>query len=206
MVITGVRLLLILIQKHIAPKRITSPYMFRTMPNMKYENWKHFFFPNGDRQKAHKSKNKLFEHCREGVIGKHCLRKGQQGSRNKFWVLFWVMQLDKSCGTAWIEWIVSRLCEALQRHVFWFIFRKSNGVTRQICPYADEMVWICSGDVNQSGSVWHGERDGIFFRCRNRARVGLSVGISVTLSVPCNKVRVVIVLTKNFVKIINLVL
>ena len=36
--------------------------------------------------------------------------------------------------------------------------------------------------------------------------VGLSVGISVTVSVPSNKVRVVIVLTKNVVKIISLVL
>ena len=43
-------------------------------------------------------------------------------------------------------------------------------------------------------------------RCRNRARVGLSVGISVTVSVPSNKVRVVIVLTKKVVKIISLVL
>ena len=43
-------------------------------------------------------------------------------------------------------------------------------------------------------------------RCRNRARVGLSVGVSATLSVPSNKVRVVIVLTKNIVKIISLVL
>ena len=34
----------------------------------------------------------------------------------------------------------------------------------------------------------------------------LSVGISVTVSVPSNKVRVVIVLTKNVVKIISLVL
>ena len=36
-------------------------------------------------------------------------------------------------------------------------------------------------------------------RCRNRARVdvGLIAGISVTVSVPSNKVRVVIVLTKN---------
>ena len=33
-----------------------------------------------------------------------------------------------------------------------------------------------------------------------------SVGISVTVSVPSNKVRVVIVLTKNVVKIISLVL
>ena len=36
--------------------------------------------------------------------------------------------------------------------------------------------------------------------------VGHSVGISVTVSVPSNKVRVVIVLTKNVVKIISLVL
>ena len=44
--------------------------------------------------------------------------------------------------------------------------------------------------------------------CRNRARVGvrLSVGISVTVGVPSNKVRVVIVPTKNVVKIISLVL
>ena len=34
----------------------------------------------------------------------------------------------------------------------------------------------------------------------------LSVGISVTASVPSNKVRVVIVFTKNVVKIISLVL
>ena len=35
--------------------------------------------------------------------------------------------------------------------------------------------------------------------CRNRARVdvGLSVGISVTVSVPSNKVRVVVVFTKK---------
>ena len=36
--------------------------------------------------------------------------------------------------------------------------------------------------------------------------VGLSVGMSVTESVPSNKVRVVIVLAKNIVKIISLVL
>ena len=36
--------------------------------------------------------------------------------------------------------------------------------------------------------------------------VGLSVGISVTVGVPSNKVRVVIVLTKNVVTIISLVL
>ena len=34
---------------------------------------------------------------------------------------------------------------------------------------------------------------------RNRARVGLSVGISVTVSVPSNKVRDVVVFTKNVV-------
>ena len=34
-------------------------------------------------------------------------------------------------------------------------------------------------------------------RCRNKVRVGLSVGITVTVSVPSNKVLVVIVLTKN---------
>ena len=35
---------------------------------------------------------------------------------------------------------------------------------------------------------------GIYSRCRNRARVdvGLSVGISVTVSLPSNKVRVII--------------
>ena len=150
MVITGVRLLLILIQKHITSKRITSPYMFRTMlgffatqsearkfflPKYGIRELEAVFFKMATAKKLTRLKNKIFEHCREGVIGKHCLRKGQQGSRNKFWVLFWVMQLDKSCGTAWIEWIVSRLCEALQRHVFWFLFRKSNGVTRQICRW-----------------------------------------------------------------------
>ena len=36
--------------------------------------------------------------------------------------------------------------------------------------------------------------------------VGLSVGISVTVSIPSNEVRVVIVLTKNVVKIMSLVL
>ena len=38
-----------------------------------------------------------------------------------------------------------------------------------------------------------------YSRCRNRARVGLSVGISVTVSVLSNKVRVVVVFTKNVV-------
>ena len=51
-----------------------------------------------------------------------------------------------------------------------------------------------------------GASDVRYSRCRNRARVGLSVGISVTVSVPSNKVRVVIVLTKNAVEIISLVL
>ena len=37
-----------------------------------------------------------------------------------------------------------------------------------------------------------------YSRCRNRARVGLSVGISVTVRVP-SKVCVVIVVTKNVV-------
>ena len=51
-----------------------------------------------------------------------------------------------------------------------------------------------------------GASDVRYSRCRNRVRVGLSVGISDTASVPSNKVRVVIVLTKNDVKIISLVL
>ena len=50
-----------------------------------------------------------------------------------------------------------------------------------------------------------GASDLRYSRCRNRARVGLSVGISVTVNVPSNKVRVVIFLTKNVVKIISLV-
>ena len=45
-----------------------------------------------------------------------------------------------------------------------------------------------------------------YSRCRNRARVGPSVGISVTVGVPSNKVRVEIVLAKNVVKIISLIL
>ena len=53
---------------------------------------------------------------------------------------------------------------------------------------------------------FRGASDVRYSRCRNRARVGLSVGISVTVSVPSKKVRVVIVLTKNVVKIISLVL
>ena len=43
-----------------------------------------------------------------------------------------------------------------------------------------------------------------WLRCRNRARVGLSVGISVTVGVPSNKVRVVVALTKNVVKMLSL--
>ena len=53
---------------------------------------------------------------------------------------------------------------------------------------------------------FRGASDVRYSRCRNRARVGLNVAISVTVSVPSNKVRVVIVLTKNVVKIISLVL
>ena len=42
--------------------------------------------------------------------------------------------------------------------------------------------------------VISGASDVRYIRCRNRARVGLSVGISVTVSVPSDKVRVVVVL------------
>ena len=45
-----------------------------------------------------------------------------------------------------------------------------------------------------------------YSRCRNKARVGLSVGISVAVSVPSKKVRVVVALNKNVVKIISLLL
>ena len=46
-----------------------------------------------------------------------------------------------------------------------------------------------------------GASDVQYSRCHNRARVdtGLSVGISVTVSVLSNKVRVVVVFTKNIV-------
>ena len=56
--------------------------------------------------------------------------------------------------------------------------------------------------------VFRGASDVRYSRCRNRARVdvGLSVGISVTVCVPSNKVRVVIVLNKNVVMIISFVL
>ena len=53
-----------------------------------------------------------------------------------------------------------------------------------------------------------GASDVRYSRCRNRARVdvGLSVGINVTVNVTSSKVRAVIVLTKNVVKMISLVL
>ena len=54
---------------------------------------------------------------------------------------------------------------------------------------------------------FRGASDVRYSRCCNRARVGLSVGITVTVSVPSNKLRVVIVpLLKTFVQIISLVL
>ena len=53
---------------------------------------------------------------------------------------------------------------------------------------------------------FRGASDVRYSRCRNKARVGLSVGISVIVSVPTNKVRVLIVLTENVVKIISLFL
>ena len=39
---------------------------------------------------------------------------------------------------------------------------------------------------------FRGASDVWYSQCRDRARVGLSVGISVTVSVPSNKVRVII--------------
>ena len=54
---------------------------------------------------------------------------------------------------------------------------------------------------------FRGASDVQYSHCRNRARAGLSVGMGVTVSVPSNKVRVVIiVLTKNVVKIVSLIL
>ena len=55
---------------------------------------------------------------------------------------------------------------------------------------------------------FRGASDVRYSRRRNRARVdvGLSVGISVIVTVPSDKVRVVIVLTKNVVNMISLVL
>ena len=48
---------------------------------------------------------------------------------------------------------------------------------------------------------FRGASDVRYNRCRNRARVevGLSLGISVTVSIPSNKVRVVVVFTRNVV-------
>ena len=55
---------------------------------------------------------------------------------------------------------------------------------------------------------FRGASDVRYSRCPNGARVdvGLSVGISVTVSVPSNKVRVVVVFTKNVVQVVSLVL
>ena len=53
---------------------------------------------------------------------------------------------------------------------------------------------------------FRGASDVRYSSCCNRARVDLSVGITVTVSVSFNKVRVVIVRTKNVVRIISLVL
>ena len=52
---------------------------------------------------------------------------------------------------------------------------------------------------------FRGASDVRYSPCHNRARVGLSVGIRLTVSVPSNKVRVVIVLTENVVNVISLV-
>ena len=50
---------------------------------------------------------------------------------------------------------------------------------------------------------FRGTSDVPYSRCRNMARVdvGLSVGIGVTVSFSSNKVRVVVVFTKNVVKV-----
>ena len=55
---------------------------------------------------------------------------------------------------------------------------------------------------------FRGASDVRYSRCRNwvGVDVGLSVGISVTVCVPSNEVRVVMVLNKNVVIIISLVL
>ena len=66
-------------------------------------------------------------------------------------------------------------------------------------------VYICKVVIIYMCNSFRGASDVRYSRCRNRARADLSVGISVTVSVPSNKVRVVIVLTKN-VKIISLIL
>ena len=53
---------------------------------------------------------------------------------------------------------------------------------------------------------FRGTSDVRYSSCRNRARVDVRLSVSVAVGVPSNKVRVVIVLTKNVVKIISLVL
>ena len=70
---------------------------------------------------------------------------------------------------------------------------------------------MCNTDIvtlEYTCDGFRGASDVRYSRCRNRARVdvGLRVGINVTVSVPSNKVRIVIGLTKNVVKIISLVL
>ena len=62
--------------------------------------------------------------------------------------------------------------------------------------------------LKYSCDSFRGASDVRYSRRRNRARVdvGLSFGISVIVSVPSKKVRVVIFLTKNVVNIISLVL
>ena len=67
-------------------------------------------------------------------------------------------------------------------------------------------VYICKVVIIYMCNSFRGASDVRYSRCRNRARAGLSVGISVTVSVPFNKVGVVIVLTKNVVEIISLIL
>ena len=63
--------------------------------------------------------------------------------------------------------------------------------------YCKVVIYTCNN--------FRGASDVRYSRCCNRARVVLSVGISVTVSVPSNKVGVVIFLTKNVVKIISLI-
>ena len=55
-------------------------------------------------------------------------------------------------------------------------------------------------------SSFRGTSDVWYSSCRNRARVDVRLSVSVAVGVSSNKVRVVIVLTKNVVKIISLVL
>ena len=63
--------------------------------------------------------------------------------------------------------------------------------------------FVLDNSKQSSCDSFRGASDVRYSRCRNRARVdvGLSVGISVTVTVPSNKVRAVIVLTENVVKI-----